>query len=202
MDVELFSQVFVTVLVILDPVGNVPIFLSLTRDRPGGRSRAAVQATLVATVVILVFASFGQEILQLLGISIEALQVSGGLILGLTALELLGSTRGDGPVTAGRTNVAFVPLGTPLLAGPGAIAATMVYMRQAGGAAEVATVIAALLAALVLVFVALRFASLLAGVLGDNGIALLSQVVGLLLSAIAVQLAAEGIEQWVRDGVS
>lgn len=199
---DLFAQVFVTTLVILDPVGNVPVFLSLTRNEPGRRGRAALQATLVAAAVIFVFALFGERLLDLLSISVESLQVSGGLVLVLVALELLG-TGGNGadrdPLVTG--NPALVPLGTPLLAGPGAIAAAMVYMRRAEDGGDAATVAGALLLALVAVYVALRFAVVVARVLGDNGIELLSRIVGLVLAAIAVQLVAEGVEAWMRHGV-
>lgn len=200
MDLRILTQAFVTILVIMDPVGNAPVFLALTRNRPEQRQRAALQAPLVAGGVILAFAAFGQQILHLLGISIQALQVSGGLVLVLVSLQLLDLISG-GHSTSASDNVALVPLGTPLLAGPGAIAATMVYMRSVDNAREAATVVAALLAALVVVFLALRYAVMLARVLGDNGIGLLSRVVGLLLAAIAIQLVAEGVDHWVHYGV-
>ncbi len=201
MDLALFAQVFVTVLVILDPIGNVPVFLVLTRDRPGQRARAALQATVVAAVVILTFAFFGQEILRLLDISVEALQVSGGLVLVLVALQLLHPAATVPSPTGVAGNPALVPLGTPLLAGPGAIAAAMVYVRKAEGTGEALLGALAIAVALVVVYVALRTAVVLAGALGNNGIDLASRVVGVLLGAIAVQLVAEGVEQWVRHGV-
>lgn len=202
---RLFLEALVTILVIMDPVANAPVFLVLTADMDGGRRRrAAVEATVVAAVVILAFALFGQGILALLGISLPALQVAGGLLLVLVALELLRPPA-DGSATARAArpgqNVALVPLGTPLLAGPGAIAATMVYMSTADTALQVAAVIAALLVALVVVYVTLRSAGRLAAMLKQNGIDLLSRVVGVLLAAIAVQLVAAGIQQWVRHGV-
>lgn len=200
---SLFAQAFVTILVVMDPPGNVPVFLTLTRgqDRRAQR-RAAVQATMVAAAVVYVFALFGQEILHLLGISVAALEVAGGLILVIASLELLhmAPTGRDG-LLRGSGNVAFVPLGTPLLAGPGAIAATMVYVRRAHGAVGVTAVLLALLAVLVIVYLALRYASVLSRVLRDNGIELLSRIVGLLLAAIAVQMVATGVEFWARHGV-
>jgi MarC family membrane protein len=202
---RLFLEALVTILVIMDPVANAPVFLALTADRVAPeRRRAALQATVVAASVILVFALFGQGILALLGISLPALQVAGGLLLVLVALELLRPpAAGGGAAPAARPgqNVALVPLGTPLLAGPGAIAATMVYMSAADTALQVVAVVAALLVALAVVYVALRSAARLAGVLKQNGIDLLSRVVGVLLAAIAVQLVASGIQEWVRHGV-
>lgn len=197
----LFARAFVTLLVIMDPVGNVPIFLSLTRDfDTHRRRRAGLQASLVAAAVILVFALFGQEILRLLGISISALEVSGGFILVLVALELL-QTSEPSSSPGSSVNLAFVPLGTPLLAGPGAIAATMVYVREAHSFAAEAAVVVALALALVLVWVGLRASALLARVLKDSGIELVSRVVGLLLAAIAVQLVATGAYAFAVHGI-
>jgi multiple antibiotic resistance protein len=200
---RLFVEALVTILVILDPVANAPVFLALTADHDAAqRRRAARQATAVAASVILVFALFGQGILALLGISLPALEVAGGLLLVLVALELLRPPAAESTADVRRgQNVALVPLGTPLLAGPGAIAATMVYMSAADNAAQVAAVIGALLLALAVVYLALRSAGRLAGVLKQNGIELLSRVVGVLLAAIAVQLVASGIQEWVRHGV-
>jgi multiple antibiotic resistance protein len=177
------------------------VFLALTRElNVAQRRRAAAQSTVVAAAVVYAFALFGQEILRLLGISVAALEVSGGLLLMLVALQLLDPTGSERRLRGG-PNVALVPLGTPLLAGPGAIAATMIYVRRAHGAGEVAGVLLALLAVLVLVYVTLRFAGVVSKVLRDNGIELLSRIVALLLAAIAVQLVATGADFWARHGV-
>lgn len=197
---SLFAQALVTILVVTDPVGNVPVFLVLTRDDSAARRRrAALQASLVATGVIYAFALFGQAILHGLGISVASLQVAGGLVLLLTALELLHPPARPGPRAGG--NVAFVPLGTPLLAGPGAVAATMVYVQRARDAPQEAAVLVALLVVMVVVYLALRFANGVGRLLGSNGIDLVSRVVGLLLAAIAVQMTASGAYHWARFGV-
>jgi multiple antibiotic resistance protein len=156
----------------------------------------------VAAGVILVFAIFGQQILALLGISIEALQVAGGLLLALIALELVRPGEGEVEAGVGRGhNVAFVPLGTPLLAGPGAIAATMVYMRRATTFGAALSVVLAVLAALGVVYLTMRYSDLLRRVLRDNGINLVSRVMGLMLAAIAVQLVAGAVQEWIARGV-
>jgi MarC family membrane protein len=113
------AKSFVTLLVIIDPVGVVPVFLAMTGPYdPGQRHRAAWQAVLVAALIIGVFALFGQQILLYLGIRLPSLEAAGGLLLLVVALDLL---RGEVQELAGegKVNVAFVPLGTPLLAGPG-----------------------------------------------------------------------------------
>ncbi len=204
-DPTLFATAFVTVLVIMDPVGNIPIFLALTKGQDAGqRRRAALQASVVAGVVILAFALGGQQVLSLLGISLESLQVAGGLLLLVIALELLQPTGEGGThsLATGTANIALVPLGTPLLAGPGAIAATMLYAEQADDLGGDLSVVLALVAVLAVVYLSMRYASLLARLLRDNGIELLSRVMGLLVAAIAVQLVAEAVESWITNGVT
>jgi multiple antibiotic resistance protein len=98
-------------------------------------------------------------------------------------------------------NVALVPLGTPLLAGPGAIATAMLYMRRSDGWGEKGTVVLGLVGVLMVVYLALRFATVIARVLKPNAIHLISRILGLLVAAIGVQLVAKAIEQWVRHGV-
>ncbi|MEP6665987.1 MAG: MarC family protein, partial [Nocardioidaceae bacterium] len=129
-NLTLLTEVFITLFVIMDPPGAIPLFLSLTHGlSPGRRKRAAWQAVLVALCVIVAFALFGRKILDYLQISLPALQCAGGLLLLLVALELL--TGKEQNVNANQdVNVALVPLGTPLLAGPGAIVATMVFSKR------------------------------------------------------------------------
>jgi multiple antibiotic resistance protein len=194
------AKSFVTLLVIIDPVGVVPVFLAMTGPYdPGQRHRAAWQAVLVAALIIGVFALFGQQILLYLGIRLPSLEAAGGLLLLVVALDLL---RGEVQELAGegKVNVAFVPLGTPLLAGPGAIAAIMVFMREAGTAAERVGVALGLLGVLVVLWLALRFAGMVRRLLGQAGIELVTRISGLLLTAIAVQLVADAIREFVREG--
>jgi multiple antibiotic resistance protein len=204
LDPTLFASAFVTVLVIMDPIGNIPIFLALTKGQDvAARHRAAALSSAVAGLVILGFALGGDQVLHLLGISLEALQVAGGLLLLVIALELLHPS-GDGgtsSLASGDTNIALVPLGTPLLAGPGAIAATMLYTRQADDLGGSLSVVAALVAVLTVIYLSMRYATFFARVMRENGIELLSRVMGLLVAAIAVQLVAEAIESWITNGV-
>jgi multiple antibiotic resistance protein len=190
--VKFFWEVFVTLLVIIDPAGTVPVFLGLTRGRPGReRRRLAWQATVVAFGVIVVFALFGRTILNYLGVGLAALEGAGGLLMLLVALELLtGKATEPSEAELARANVAFVPLGTPLLAGPGAIVATMLYVQRAHGAGDGLALAGALIAVALAVWLAMRFALVVHRVLTDNGVELLTRISGLLLAAIAVQLVA------------
>jgi multiple antibiotic resistance protein len=189
----LFVHSFVTILVVMDPIGNVPVFLALTRSFSGAaRQRAAIQATVVAGAVVLGFALVGRYLLSLLGVSLASIEVGGGLVLALAGLQLLLPGLGGSIVSQQSPNVALVPIGTPLLAGPGAIAATLVYMHKAHGLGQEAVVVSALVATLVVVFVVLWFAGGVGRLLRESATAILSSVFGLILVAIAVQMMAGG----------
>ena len=196
-DGVLLTEVFVTLFVIMDPVGTVPIFLSLTSGRSvGSARRAAWQAVTVSFGVISAFGFFGQQILAYLNISLPALQGAGGLLLLLVALELL--TGQEEEMTASSdTNVALVPLGTPLLAGPGAIVATMVFSRQVDGFPEFSAVALGVVLVHVSLWLAMRFSLPILRLLRDGGVVLVSRIAGLLLSAIAVQLIADAVRAFI-----
>jgi multiple antibiotic resistance protein len=197
MDLQLFGEVFITLFVIMDPPGVIPIFLALTGGVPqAARTRAAWQAVVVALGVIAAFGLFGQQILDYLHVSLPALQLAGGLLLLLVALELL-TGKADDPEAVQGTNIALVPLGTPLLAGPGAIVATMVFVQQADDVRASLSVAAGILAVHVVLWLTLRYSLLLHRLLRDSGIVLVTRIAGLLLSAIAVQLVADAVRAFV-----
>lgn len=197
MDPKLFGEVFATLLVIIDPPGSVPIFLALTRSMSDrARARAAWQAVALGLGVIVVFAVAGQTLLDYLHVQLPALQAAGGLLLVLVALELL-TGRADEPGGQSTSNVALVPLGTPLLAGPGAIVATMLFVQRAQGPADYASIAVAIVAVMAVVWLALRFSGVLVRVLRPGGIEVLTRIAGLLLAAIAVQLIADAVAAFV-----
>jgi multiple antibiotic resistance protein len=193
----LFGTVFVTLLVIVDPPGMIPIFLALTASlSKRERNKAAWQAVALAGGVIGAFAVAGQKILGYLHIDLPALQGAGGLLLVLVALELLtGKT--DSPDQQATSNIALVPLGTPLLAGPGAIVATMLFVRQAHHFGDVLAIAVAIALVLLVVWLILRFSGVVVRILRPGGIEVLTRVAGLLLAAIAVQLIADSVAAFV-----
>ena len=196
-DVKFFFEVFVTLFVIMDPPGTIPLFLSLTSGRTHRlRKRAAWQAVTVAFFVITVFALFGQSILDYLGITLAAMQGAGGLLLLLVALELL-TGKEETPTASSDVNVALVPLGTPLLAGPGAIVATMVLSRGVNHVAEFVAVALGVVLVHVALWLAMRFSLPILRLLREGGVVLVSRISGLLLSAIAVQLVADSIRAFI-----
>jgi multiple antibiotic resistance protein len=197
-NVKFFGEVFVTLLVIVDPPGMVPVFLALTGTmQTRARMKAATQAVLLALGVIVGFAVAGQTLLDYLHVKLPALQGAGGLLLVLVALQLLtGKTDEQEP--GGTSNVALVPIGTPLLAGPGAIVATMLFVRRADGPAEYLVIGIAIVAVMLTVWLVLRYSGGIVRLLRPAGIEVLTRIAGLLLAAIAVQLIADAVAAFVE----
>ena len=188
------AQAFVTLFVILDPPGAAPIFLSLSAGKSlKQQRRLAWQAAAVSLFVIVSFALFGNAILNYLNISLAALQGAGGILLLITALGLLTGTLTDSN-SATSQNIALVPLGTPLLAGPGAIVTTMLYVQKADGPDQLSSLALAIIAVHLLIGLTFMFSTNILAVIKDSGVDLLARIAGLLLSAIAVEMIVSAIK--------
>jgi multiple antibiotic resistance protein len=191
MDWQLLGETYLTLVVIMDPIGAIPVFIALTqRLSPAERKRAAIRAVVAAGALVLLFALVGRFVLEYLHVSVESLSIAGGLLLLLVALEML---RGMDTPEADSTDVALVPLAVPLVAGPGAIATVIVLVQQNPHASERVSVGIGIVAALATVGIALLAAELIARVLPESLVGFLTRVFGLLLSAIAVQLVVDGV---------
>ncbi len=187
-------QAFMTLFVILDPPGATPVFLALVSGRtPRERVRMAWQGASVSLSVIVVFALFGKVILDYLHVSINALQGAGGLLLLLIALELL--TGKDSTSEGGSDgNVALVPLGTPLLAGPGAIVTTILYVQRAHTINMKLSLALAIIAVHVVIGLTLMSSTKLLTLIKEAGVTLVARIAGLLLAAIAVEMIVQAIK--------
>jgi multiple antibiotic resistance protein len=187
-------QAFVTLLVILDPPGATPFFLALVGDRsPRERVKLAWQAASVSLFVIVLFALFGKFVLNYLHVSIFGLQGAGGLLMLLISLELL-TGKGNPDPESSKGNVALVPLGTPLLAGPGAIVTTMLYTNYAHGSAKQGALLLAIIATHVIIGLTLMFSTKILGLVKESGVTLFARIAGLLLAAIAVEMIVASIK--------
>ncbi|BCK68760.1 UPF0056 membrane protein [Streptomyces libani subsp. rufus] len=197
-DVAVFSTLFVTLFVIMDPPGITPIFLALTSGRPAKvQRRMAWQAAAVAFCVIALFGLFGRQILGRLHISTPALMIAGGLLLLLVALDLL-TGKSEEPTQTKDVNVALVPLGMPLLAGPGAIVSVILAVQHADGVAAQISVWAAIAAIHVVLYVVMRFSLVIIRVIKDGGVVLVTRLAGMMLSALAVQQIINGVLQVIQ----
>lgn len=187
-------QAFVTLLVILDPPGAAPLFLSLVGNKERrAQVRMAWLAAVTSLSIITIFALFGQFIVDYLEISISALQGAGGLLLLLISLDLLKGIDNAQDKNVEK-NVALVPLGTPLLAGPGAIVTIMLFASRVEGSEMALGLAGAVLGAHVVIGLTLMFSTRIISVIKETGVALLAKVAGLLTAAIAFEMVMSGIK--------
>jgi multiple antibiotic resistance protein len=203
MNGRLFAEVFVTLAVIMDPPGAVPIFLAVTRDLSGKeRKRAAFMAVFTAFFVITLFAVAGRQILTYLHVEVPSLQIAGGLLLLLVALQLLQDNEVEPTKVSPeqRASIGMVPLGTPLLAGPGAIVATIVFTQRTKTGGQWLSLALGIICVHILLYLAMRFSEVIRRLVRDAGILLITRVAGVLLAAIAVQMTADGVRTFIRAG--
>jgi multiple antibiotic resistance protein len=205
-----FSAIFFVV----DPFSAVPFFLAMTRhDAPSKRRETALRAALTAGLVLATFALGGAWIFRILGISIAAFKIAGGVVLLLLALDMIRTQPSrtritDQEVEAGadKEDIAIVPLAMPLLAGPGSIATAVVLMTRArsGPWWHAIPVLGAIVATAILSYVVLAGAARTERVLGRTGLAILERAAGLLLVAVAIQFMLDGLGEslpaWLRAG--
>ena len=185
-------QAFITLLVIIDPPGATPIFLSLVSKESKKRQRElAWQAAAVSFGVVTIFALFGKIILDYLHISVNALQAAGGLLMLLISLQLLIGGEDKSAESQKNVNIAMVPLGTPLLAGPGAIVTTIIYAQHATSNKDWFFLFLAILAVHLTIGLTLMFATNIFGLIKESGVTLFARIAGLLLAAIAVEMRSE-----------
>jgi multiple antibiotic resistance protein len=193
---------FTSIFVLVDPVSAVPAFLAITShaDR-SGRRRTAIRAAWTCFVVLTTFALAGPLIFRLFGITLPAFKIAGGLILGLIGLEMLQARRSHTKETPGETqegaekeDAGIIPLGVPMLAGPGAISSVMVLMGQHAGWEHRGVILAAIGASAFIAFGVLSAADRVSSLLHRTGIRIMTRMMGLLLTAIAVQFVLDGLK--------
>lgn len=191
---------FVTLFVIIDPLGLAPLFVALTQGESAGRRRAiALTSCLIAGGVLTVFGIFGDTVLAFAGISMPAFRIAGGALLFLTALDMLFEKRtkrrrDQGEATDHADDPSVFPLAIPLIAGPGAIATMILLSSQnEGDLAWVLSVHVVMAAVLAVTFVLFLASSVLERVLGPLGINVITRLLGMLLAALAVQFILDGL---------
>ena len=193
-----YVRFFVTLTAVLDPFLAVPIFLAITADA-AGRARLAFVVTATVFGVLVGAIVFGEALLKLIGASIPAFQVGGGLVLLLMALSMLNAQAGamrqssaEAEELESGEQFGVVPLAVPLLAGPGAIS-TAIIAAQPGGTAHAAALIGCVALVCLLLWSVLRVADAVGPRMGRTGLNIVTRLLGLLLAAIAIQTMAEGL---------
>ncbi len=184
---------------IVDPLGNAPIFYAITaRMRRSRRQRIIVESVIVATIILLVFSLIGDAILAYFGLRVADFRVAGGIILLLYGVAgVMGFTEAGKLEVEDEATIAIVPLATPLLAGPGAIA-TVLYIKAVYGL-NYAVISILVVSALTLVI--LLLGGLLLRLLGRSGAVALARIISFLLAAIAVAMIREGLEEYLSTGI-
>jgi multiple antibiotic resistance protein len=182
-------RAIIALFIVVDPFGNIPIFVGLTQKMPAKQERKVYNtAVLVGSVLLLVFAFTGQEIFTLFGVSIYSFEIAGGILLLIISIRILvtGSMQEN---SESPESIGAVPIAMPLLVGPGAITTTILNLQTFGTVVAVLSV----LAVLAVTWVILRFINRIYGVLGKTGAIVIARVMALLIAAIAVQYIVNGI---------
>ena len=206
---EFAATVFITFLVIIDPVGTVPLFAALTqRQSKELRRRTATRSISVAAITLLVIALVGQIVLRFLGIGLPAFRIAGGLLLLLLSIDMVfarqsgirSTTAAETEEAEDSTDVAVFPLAVPLIAGPGAMTSIILLMGQTRGDFILqAIVVALMLSVLGLCLVAFLFAVRVIERLGVTGINVVGRVFGVVLAALAVQYIIDGVADFLAN---
>ena len=193
---------FTSIFVLVDPFAAIPAFLLMTSDSDGARRRRmAARAAWTCLTVLVVFSMAGRLIFSLFGITLPAFKIAGGVILGLIGLDMLQARRsptkeapGDTEESRDKDDVGIIPLGIPMLAGPGSISTVMVLASQAASWKHSVVIVFAIAATSAIAFAVLAAADRVRAYLGETGIRILMRMMGLLLTAIAVQFILDGLK--------
>lgn len=197
---------FVTILVTIDPPGLAPLFLAVTRGMTRDQRRqVSIRSSIIAFAVLALFALAGAAILSVFGITLPAFRVAGGFLLFFIAFEMVFEKRNDRKekisdvaITKDHIqNIAAFPLAIPLIAGPGAISATVLLSGSMPGWAVQAALVAIIFVCIALTYVVFILAERIDGILGQTGRSILTRLLGVILAALAVQFVADGIKALV-----
>jgi multiple antibiotic resistance protein len=199
---ELFLSAFITLFVVIDPPGCAPIYASVTKGASAAQRRSmAVRAVLVAGIILLVFALFGEQLLGALHIELDSFRIAGGIMLFVIAIDMVFEKRTQRREERAQKiidtpeieDVSIFPMAMPMIAGPGSIASIMLLVAQNDGLDRALVILGALLAVLALTLGALLAAGPLMRLLGSKTEAVITRLLGVLLAALAAQFVIDGL---------
>jgi multiple antibiotic resistance protein len=199
--IALFGSALITFLVVIDPPGVVPIFAGLTRGSdPAHRRAMAIRSAAVAWAILLFFALLGRPMLRALGISLASFRIAGGIMLFFIALDMVFEKRTQrreerAHSVEGSEDISVFPMAIPMIAGPGSIATAMLMVSRADSLSDVAIVLAAMTAVILLTLVALLAAAPVMRLAGERIEAMITRLLGVILAALAAQFVIDGLRQ-------
>jgi multiple antibiotic resistance protein len=194
---DIFLHALTSYFVVIDPIGTALIFHGLTTGcERAYAKRMALRSTLIAAAIVLVSAFFGQALLTKLGISIEALRVSGGLLLFITAFNMVtkGET-GKKWESGEEVDISVFPMSIPLLSGPGCLTVTILLFSQTPTVSGSLSLVIAVLVIYLLTYLALSSANRVKDLIGRTGDDILRRLLGVILAALSIQFIADGVRQ-------
>jgi multiple antibiotic resistance protein len=205
---EYLSQAFITLFIIIDPIAVLPVFVALTRnDTAAHRREIALRSTLIATAVLLVFAFVGEMLLDKLGITEPAFKIAGGLLLLLTAIDMVvakhsgisSTTKDEDAEASHKADISVFPLAIPLIAGPGTLTTVIMLMRNADSVTMEFGVILMLILVILINYIFLRVADPVTRLLGVTGTNVVSRILGIILAGLAIQFVLTGLSDTVLN---
>jgi multiple antibiotic resistance protein len=195
-----YGTLLVALWALVHPIGAIPIFLSLTENRPAERRQIGFVAAIAEGIILIVSVFVGQALLQAFGIDIPAFRIAGGLLILFAALAMMRLSDQETPETLPRGNdsaadksIAVVPLAIPILAGPGAISTVIVYAHKSAAISHYVVICIVITAVAVSTWVVFRLALVIGGLVGHTGMRIFTQIMGLLIAAIAVEFITQGL---------
>ena len=201
--IDLFISAFVTLFVVIDPPGCAPIYASLTTGASAQQRRSmAIRATMIAGLILVFFAMFGEALLGFLHIDLDRFRIAGGIMLFIIAIDMVFEKRTERReqraekvmATPEIEDVSVFPMAMPMLAGPGSIASVMLLVSQNNGLDRAFVIFGALLLVLLLTLAALLSAGPLMRLIGNKGEAVITRLLGVLLAALAAQFVIDGLK--------
>ena len=201
MSTQFAIEAFVAIFAIVNPIGNIPFFVTLTQGyNPKEKKDVIVKIVVVAIAVLVIFGLIGNYIFMLFGITIPAFGIAGGILLLSIAFSMLHGqkprtklTQQDREEALAREAVGIVPLGIPMFAGPGAITTIMIYMSRQTGVFDMFAVFASIFATMAVSFILLTYSDRIFSRMGRMGALAISRIMGLILAAIAIQFIIDGV---------
>ena len=205
---ELFTVFVIQLFIVVDPVAGIPVFLAITPNKSGGERRTlALRGCSIGCLIIVFFLAGGHQVLTYFGIQTPAVQICGGILLFVISLDLLYG-RATGTETSSREtrlaeikqDISVTPLAIPILAGPGAIATSIIFAGRSTGLLDFAVLIAGSITVFAATYLCLHWADQLNRVIGDLGMTILTRLMGLLIAFISVQYVIDGVRTLLSCG--